>query len=211
MGLPIVPIIAGGAALYNAIQGGRQQGQANDLEQEALDLARRDYNSREPLRRGFLTNATKPIAAAPDLSGVFADPSNPFYTGGALPQVGSQLDFSGLDVTTGNQQLPRGEPQPTRIRPTQPGGGPLVTGREQLVGTGSNPHVAPSEIPPDDIPNIGDIGAAPPTMPTGPRIEPQPVGQATQPALSAIELQRLLGISGPTPLSGPPRIGGRIV
>ncbi len=106
MGIPLA--IAGGAALFGAVNSGRQQGRSNELSQQAIDLALADYNSRQPLREGFTKGALSPIAQAPDLSGVFADPSNPFSTGGVLPQVGSQLDFSNIDL--GRTAQPRSGP-----------------------------------------------------------------------------------------------------
>lgn len=81
--------IAGLAAgAWNAINAGRQQGAANDLDQQAIDLAMREYASREPLRQAFTQGVLRDLPAAPDLTAAYADPSNPFYTGGSrLPEA----------------------------------------------------------------------------------------------------------------------------
>lgn len=91
--MPIGPleIAALVTAGYNAIRGGQAQGEANDLDARAVDIAERDYASREPLRQAFTQGVLRDLPAAPDLSAAFADPSNPFSQvgSGRLPQVGS--------------------------------------------------------------------------------------------------------------------------
>ena len=92
MPIPLLPIAAGVAGL-GAINSARQQGKANDLSDQAIQLALQDRADRAPLRNAFIQNVTRPIASAPDLSAAFADPSNPFAGPVDLPRVGSQLDF----------------------------------------------------------------------------------------------------------------------
>jgi len=88
-------VLAGGAELLNAIGSSKKQGEANDLQGKALEFAERDWNSRLPLREAFTQNSMRPIADAPNLSGIFADPGNPFASTStaALPHVRSQLDL----------------------------------------------------------------------------------------------------------------------
>lgn len=90
------PVILGAlAAGYSAIKGGQNQGKANELNDQALQLALADYEDRKPLRDAFTQGALTPIAQAPDLSSVFAAArsDNPFATGGAprSAHVPSQL------------------------------------------------------------------------------------------------------------------------
>ena len=80
------PITLGilGAGALSAIFGGRNQGKSNQLNEQALELARADYEDRKPLRQAFTQGALSPIAQAPDLSSLFAAArsDNPFATGG---------------------------------------------------------------------------------------------------------------------------------
>ena len=137
MPVPIAIPIA--AAAFSALSSARQQGQSNDLEREALNLARQQYADRQPLRQAFTQGALSPIADAPDLSAVFADPSNPFYTGGALPQVGSQLDFSNIPGG------PAGPPPPPGTLPTPSGS---YFGQD-FGGMGGDPTTRPSAFATD--------------------------------------------------------------
>lgn len=59
-----------------AIQGARQQGKADKLNQQALDLANRHYAETAPLRAGAMDRLTN--TQRPDLSGIYAGSSNPF-------------------------------------------------------------------------------------------------------------------------------------
>ena len=129
-------IAAIGGALLNAFNSSRESGRANALEQEAIDRARARDAELAPTREAFIKGSLTPIAEAPDLSAVFSDPSNPFFTGGVrLPQVASQLDFSGIN--------PGGVP--TGVRP----------GASQPEGAG-DPGMGDSNIP---LPDPGlDIG-----------------------------------------------------
>ena len=112
MPFPLVPIIAGAGAVYSAIKGGQQQGKANDLNEEAIRLAREDWESRRPLREGLTRGALTPIAEAPDLSSTFASgaSSNPFWSAPSRSaHVGSQLDFSGISTAPTPQGNPQGK------------------------------------------------------------------------------------------------------
>lgn len=100
---------------YNALRGGQAQGQANELDARAVELAERDYASREPLRQGFTQGVLRDLPAAPDLSAAFADPSNPFSQvgSGRLPQVGSgfsDTEFTGVPGYVGSGFQPAGLP-----------------------------------------------------------------------------------------------------
>ncbi len=94
-----------GGAAYSGIQGARNQGRSNELAEQALELARRDYEDRGPLREAFTRGAMTPIASAPNLSSIFeaTNSTNPFATGGSLSRlhVPSQLNFGPVSGPTG--------------------------------------------------------------------------------------------------------------
>ena len=132
---PLLPIAFGASALYSAYKGARNQGKANKLNDEALQLARADYEDRAPLRQAFTQGALTPIAQAPDLSGMFAPArsDNPFATGGAprsghVPsQLGPALKMGSAAIQSPEQRrqaeldrviasLPRGIRDKFRVR-----------------------------------------------------------------------------------------------
>ena len=108
--MPLLPIALGAGALYSAYKGAKNQGKANKLNDEALQLARADYEDRAPLRQAFTQGALTPIASAPDLGGVYAASrsDNPFATGGAprSAHVPSQL---GPALKMGSAALPQNQ------------------------------------------------------------------------------------------------------
>lgn len=127
------------AAGYGALKSGQAQGQANELDQQAIDLALRDYSSREPLRQAFTQGILRDLPAAPDLSAAFADPSNPFSRvgSGRLPQVGSGFGDTQL------MDVPRWYSSgPSAPGPAGPGGGGVTPGPDD-VGAPGGP--SPSE------------------------------------------------------------------
>lgn len=68
------PLILGG---LGAVQSANQYGQANDLRQQAIDMAKQDYAGRAPLRDAFTAGALKPLPQRPDLSGMLRT-TNPY-------------------------------------------------------------------------------------------------------------------------------------
>lgn len=58
------------------IQGSRQQGKADKLNQQALNMAKQRYAEGAPLRAAGLSRLTN--TQRPDLSGIYAGSSNPF-------------------------------------------------------------------------------------------------------------------------------------
>lgn len=183
-------VAAIGGAILNAINSSRQSGQADQLQQEALDLARADFNSRGPAREAFLNGVLQPMPEAPDLSAVFADPSNPFSTGGiAPPQVPSGLNFGprtggGSNVPANGGIVERRDPT---VRP--PGGIPGGDGSTPItdphnfdegfdplgqgkptVGDGDLPPGfgggrVTSGLPPVRPPSVGGPSVQPPALP----------------------------------------------
>lgn len=80
----------------------KQQGKANDLNQQAVELALKEYMDRQPARDAFMQGALTPIAEHPDISSAFsASQTNPFYSApDRSAHVGSQLDLSGVAPQT---------------------------------------------------------------------------------------------------------------
>ena len=70
------PLVLGGLGAYGAYQ---DQKKANELRERAMRLAENDWGSRDPLRQRVLGMAAQPEPQREDLSGLFADPGNPFY------------------------------------------------------------------------------------------------------------------------------------
>lgn len=88
-------VLGYGLAAAELYSGAKKQGEANDLQQQAIELALLDRAERAPLREAFIPNATKPLASAPDLS-YTRDTGNPFSRSfippaGTSPHVASQL------------------------------------------------------------------------------------------------------------------------
>lgn len=69
------PLVAGG---LGAIGAGKMGSQAEDLRNQAARVAMRDYQQRAPLREAAVTGLTGPRPQREDLSGLYADPSNPY-------------------------------------------------------------------------------------------------------------------------------------
>lgn len=229
--MPAAAIALGGIALYNAYQASKQQGQANELSDEAISLAREDFEGRAPLRSAFTQGALTPIAEAPDLSSAFASSSsNPFSTGGRPAGVGSQLDFSGA--------LPDGLPPPI-MPPSTHQPTPGVDG--EPLGGANTPLGSPADLG-DRVPGRGEVldpsgntstgavvdttgirhgenvlaGGADfdPVIATGPRTQRRPVGPFGEPlappsaplppAPPQIQLPALPQIQSSAPLVPPP-------
>jgi hypothetical protein len=104
------PYVLGG---IGALQANSNQNAANDLRQEALDLARQEYAAKAPLRERALSLLTGPMPTAPDLSGL-RDTRNPYTADvaqrlrGASPVGGTAVSTSPAPVTVPRQlpQLP---------------------------------------------------------------------------------------------------------
>lgn len=62
----------------NALQGARNSGKAADQRNQALNIARQDYDSRAPFRDMVMQRLQAPQAQAPNLSAIFRDPGNPY-------------------------------------------------------------------------------------------------------------------------------------
>lgn len=75
------PMQAGGMVLggLNALQGAREGREANKLRDEALRLAREDWESRKDLRKAGMDGLMAPIPERQSLGGMFADPGNPYW------------------------------------------------------------------------------------------------------------------------------------
>lgn len=69
-----LPLILGG---LGAVQSASQYGQANNLRQQAIDMAKQDYAGRAPLRDAFTAGALKALPQRPDLSGMLRT-TNPY-------------------------------------------------------------------------------------------------------------------------------------
>ena len=68
-----------GLAAGGAVSSALKQGKANKLQDERLDITRRDIAERQPLRDEFTRRALAPLPTAPNLSRAFsATSSNPF-------------------------------------------------------------------------------------------------------------------------------------
>lgn len=180
-------IAAIGAAVLNGLNSSRQAGQADELQQEALDLARRDFNSRGPAREAFLNGVLQPLPEAPDLSAVFADPSNPFAGGIAPQQIPSGLDFGNLGPRGGIPGF-----IPSNGGMVEPGD-PTVRRTAGRPGDGSTPITDP--LPPNDPNETGD-----------PLLDKPTVGDGDLPPLRGLPPVRPPSVGGPSvqPPSLPP-------
>lgn len=78
------PLVLGG---LGAINSASQQGQANDLQRQALQYAAQDYAARQPLRDLAMQRLQAPQAQRPDLAPIFSQSSNP-YTQARYGKVG---------------------------------------------------------------------------------------------------------------------------
>lgn len=70
-----LPLIGG---VLGTITGASQQNHANDLQNQAIQAATQDWNARAPVRQAAITRALAPLPAAPDLSYIYANSSNPY-------------------------------------------------------------------------------------------------------------------------------------
>lgn len=106
-----------GGAVYSGVKGAQNQGRANELNDQALELARADYEDRRPLRDAFTSGALTPIAQAPDLSSMFtaARSDNPFATGGPprSAHVPSQIGGVGGPAPMAPPLPPKAKPRRT--------------------------------------------------------------------------------------------------
>lgn len=69
------PLVLGG---IGAVGAGKLGSQAEDLRNQAARVAMQDYQQRAPLREAAVTGLTGPRPQREDLSGLYADPSNPY-------------------------------------------------------------------------------------------------------------------------------------
>jgi hypothetical protein len=150
--------IAGGAEILNSILSSKKQGEANQLQDKALQFAERDYASRLPLRNAFKRNALKPIAEAPNLSSIFVDAGNPFASTStaALPHVRSQLDFSGIGTGAGPGGARPGTLPPPTAGPTLAAPNTSYTNSGTKIGTeiGLSPGGMDSTVPGGPKPDL---------------------------------------------------------
>lgn len=82
MSLMIAPwLIPAAISALGLWSSSKQQGKSNQLNQQAVDLALKDYNDKAPLRDAFTKAALADMPAAPDTSSAFAAAAtNPFYS-----------------------------------------------------------------------------------------------------------------------------------
>ncbi len=81
------PLLLG--AGLSAVTGARRQGKADSLQEDALRHARARQAEQDKFRQGVVGQLSNISFQAPDLSGVFADPSNPFSRPLARPETSS--------------------------------------------------------------------------------------------------------------------------
>ena len=84
-----------GLGAAGVVSGAKQQSEASQLRREAIEGARREFESREPLREAFLSRLGQPVARE-NLGALFAEVGNPFAVapaaGGIQPQdLGPQV------------------------------------------------------------------------------------------------------------------------
>lgn len=80
----ILPAVGSGLAYLD--QRGRQN-KADEMSDEGLRFAQREWSDRAPLREGFMGMAGAAPTEGPDLSATFADTGNPYFR--ALPRAAS--------------------------------------------------------------------------------------------------------------------------
>lgn len=153
MALGPLPIIGGLIAAGSLASGAYQGHQADKDRDRALKLQTQQWNERAPLRGLAIESLTGGMPNAPDLGGVFADPSNPFAAGGPGPGLQELMGTAG-----------RGAPfvpptQTTDMGPTQAGGFPidLPVDYGALGGTW-RPRGQP--LPPDLPVDFGALGGS---------------------------------------------------
>lgn len=74
----VLPAIMAASTVGNWIMGSRAQSKADKANRRALELGERRYAESEPFRNMALQSLQSLPTQGPDLTGAFADPSNPF-------------------------------------------------------------------------------------------------------------------------------------
>lgn len=145
---------------YSLIDAARKQGKGNAILAQVLEEEQAKNKVRAPLREKLLAQIEAPMPERPDLSGIFSETSNPFYT----PLAGFQAYETKPPVSGGGGggavPPPRRNPFPTtrtNVGPTPPpfGGGGInpanptgqdpVKLRERLLSSVSNGPFDPQE------------------------------------------------------------------
>lgn len=126
-------LIKTGIGVGSAIQGYQKGQQADDLQREALDMAREAYADRAPLREMGLAGMTG--AQRPDLSGIFGDAGNPYSRSGHIPSVGA-----------GTTETPEQLALKAKYAPAKGlgGGAGALIGRLQTIQQGGTPSTIPA-------------------------------------------------------------------
>lgn len=140
-GKDIAPYVLGGAATISAIG---QQNAANDLRKEALDAARQDYASRDPLRTRALSILTGAMPTPPNLSAL-RSMDNPYAASHTVNLPLGPVAGLPMPPVSGAPGLPSGPGAPQHI--PQTGGTPPTNDLPYRPRTPALPPVVDPNAP----------------------------------------------------------------